>query len=845
MTMMRQRIDRGSRMNFTRCLLASGCALGALAVSTSAFAQSSGTIANEEPTIIVTGVRNANGVHGVVVPDTPKARSVLTAEIIQRQSPGQSILNTINLVPGVNFTQSDPYGSAGGNIRIRGFDGAHIALTWDGFPLNDSGNYAVYSNQQLDPEVIEQVNVNLGATDVDSPTAASSGGTVNYRTRLPYQDFGALMSASMGDDSFFRIFGSVDTGEFTPWGTRAFFSASTSSNDKFKGVGKNVKYQYNARIYQPLGNNGDFISLAGHFNQNRNNFYRNPSLTDLRTRYGAATSLGGQTVPAAGNITANTPFNLGALTDAQEKDLFFFENDRTCTRVPGGPGAQLDNLCSNFYGVRINPSNTGNVRFNSRFTLTDQLIFTFDAAYSYTLANGGGYTSLAENSVMAKGANTTGPGVDFNRDGDYLDTIGFYTPNTTNTNRITAIASLVWKINDQHRLRIAYTYDHARHRQTGEWGPLQDGSGFPISVFGGRTQQGVYDSAGFQLGQRDRRSIALLNQISGEYTGKFFDDNLTINVGIRAPFFHRDLQQYCFTQTGGSGFATCTSAPNGGGTIVPPTVVNPGSNTFFAPFNAIYNYRKVLPSASFSYRFTPQISLFGSFTQSLSAPRTDNLYRAPIVNVQPEETKSFDLGMKYSSRTIQAMATAWYVTYKNRIVTSFDQDQGISVDRNVGKVEGYGVDANIAWQIIPQFSVLAFGSYNHSELKDNIQLSGTNFALTAGKRVTETPEWSFGGRAQVDIGPVSAGAQYKWVDQRFATDLNDVIVPSYGLLDLDARISLEQWGARKTYLQFNVLNVFDKFYFGNISTQISSASAAPSFALGSPRTWTGSVVVGF
>jgi iron complex outermembrane receptor protein len=51
----------------------------------------------------------------------------------------------------VNFTQSDAYGSAGGNIRIRGFEGNRISLTFDGLPLNDTGNYAIFSNQQLDP----------------------------------------------------------------------------------------------------------------------------------------------------------------------------------------------------------------------------------------------------------------------------------------------------------------------------------------------------------------------------------------------------------------------------------------------------------------------------------------------------------------------------------------------------------------------------------------------------------------------------------------------------------------------------------------------------------------------
>ncbi|HEY0131400.1 MAG TPA: TonB-dependent receptor plug domain-containing protein, partial [Allosphingosinicella sp.] len=271
----------------------------ALVMPVTAFAQSTGSQEVEEE-IVITGSRNNDGVDGIVVPDSTKAKGVITQELISRQGAGQTILNTINLLPSVNFTQSDPYGSAGGNIRIRGFDGNRISLTFDGLPLNDTGNYAIFSNQQLDPELIEQVNVNFGATDVDSPTASAAGGTINYRTIIPTRDFGARVAASWGEDEYHRLFGIVQTGELTSFGTRAFLSASFAKNDKFKGPGQIYKQQYNARIYQPLGGD-DFISIAGHWNQNRNNFYRNPSINDLRTLFGAAR------FPASASATPENP----------------------------------------------------------------------------------------------------------------------------------------------------------------------------------------------------------------------------------------------------------------------------------------------------------------------------------------------------------------------------------------------------------------------------------------------------------------------------------------------------------------------------------------------------------
>ena len=189
-----------------RTKLFAGVAFAALMIPASALAQSTGTIDFEEGSeeIVVTGSRAQNGVNGIVVPDTTKTRGVLNQEFIQRQAPGQSVNDLINQLPGVSYTNNDPFGSSGGSLNIRGFESSRISQTFDGIPLNDTGNYAIYGNQQLDPELIEQVNVNMGTTDVDSPTAGATGSTVNYRTRNPGEEFGVKLIGSAGDFDFFR-----------------------------------------------------------------------------------------------------------------------------------------------------------------------------------------------------------------------------------------------------------------------------------------------------------------------------------------------------------------------------------------------------------------------------------------------------------------------------------------------------------------------------------------------------------------------------------------------------------------------------------------------------------------
>jgi iron complex outermembrane receptor protein len=49
-------------------------------------------------------------------------------------------------------------------------------------------------------------------------------------------------------------------------------------------------------------------------------------------------------------------------------------------------------------------------------------------------------------------------GRDLNGDGDTLDTVTMLAPSNTNTNRYGVIANLRWDINDDHSVRVAFTY---------------------------------------------------------------------------------------------------------------------------------------------------------------------------------------------------------------------------------------------------------------------------------------------------------------------------------------------------------------------------------------------------
>ena len=259
-------------MRLTKKLLMGACPVAIIAVplvlcTTPAVAQSTGT--QEIETVVVTGSKiSTNGLMNAA--PISKERSVITSEFLNTQIAGQTVFQSLNYMPGVTFTNNDPYGSSGGNIRMHGQDGNHISLTLDGMPLNDTGNYAIYTNQMPDAEVVDRVSANQGSTDVDSPTAAATGGVIAIVSDKPHDDFGAEAVLTGGQFSDQRYFARVDSGAFGPWGTTAFAALSYQDYDKYKGPGHLRKIQANIKFRQDFGSAG-WITLAAHWNNNRFN----------------------------------------------------------------------------------------------------------------------------------------------------------------------------------------------------------------------------------------------------------------------------------------------------------------------------------------------------------------------------------------------------------------------------------------------------------------------------------------------------------------------------------------------------------------------------------------------
>ncbi len=500
----------------------------------------------------------------------------------------------------------------------------------------------------------------------------------------------------------------------------------------------------------------------------------------------------------------------------------------------------------------------------SLWNLSDNLKLTFDPSWQYTMANGGGSTAMAETpsatSADIRVRGTSGAaGVDLNGDGDLLDTVRFYSPNTTNTKRWGATTSLIWDINDDNRVRFAYTWDRARHRQTGMFGPLSE-TGVPENVFAGREGDRVLAADGDIIRGRDRFSIAELKQYALEWRGQFDEDKLTATIGLRAPYFTRELNQYCYTPNGGNGNSgsigvrggvLCTSRSpnatlaNGNVTFVTPMTGAPVE--FIAPYSETVKFDDLMPNAGLTFAPWDKHMFYLSYAEGLSAPRTDNLYAVVRLldgsigrpTPESETTKAYDLGWRLNGDAMLASVAVYQIDYKNRIVATFNADKGYSEDRNVGDVKVRGLDAQVGRRFGEQFTLTGSVSYNDSEL------AGSLDPLLDGKQLVETPEWTYALRAEYEpMEDLRFALQGKKVGDRFGTDNNDEVAPSYTVVDFDASYSFKVPGIKSAQVQLNVINLLDEEYYGNISSGTGGSSVA-FYAIGAPRTITATLKFNF
>ncbi len=216
-------------------------AVFALALASSTFLASPAIAADEETDeaseIIVYGKGETRQVSQI---------SQVDIEIL---APGTTALKALEKLPSVNFQSADPFGAYewSERITVRGFDQSRLGFTLDGIPLgnqNYGNNNGLHSSRAISAENVGTVRLTQGAGSLGTQATNNLGGTIEFVSRDPSEEFGVDANATYGNHDTKRGFVRIDTGGDT---ARAWLSYGYLGLDKWKGFGEQYQHQVNAK----------------------------------------------------------------------------------------------------------------------------------------------------------------------------------------------------------------------------------------------------------------------------------------------------------------------------------------------------------------------------------------------------------------------------------------------------------------------------------------------------------------------------------------------------------------------------------------------------------------------
>lgn len=779
-----------------------GAAILAIAATTGAYAQTAPT---DTGAAAAADERNDDIV--VTGQSTAFANTRVTAPMIERQSALASVNDVINELPGVFVAEGDAFGSSdwATSISIRGFNsggggGQQIGSTIDGLPNGGSGyGGGSRANRYIDVLDLKTVNVSQGTADISSRSNEALGATLDYVTSDPTATGRLRFTAAGGDFGARKFYVRGDTGEFAQ-DMRAYVSASTSRvHDWIGGSGETRRDHVDAKLLGRVGT-VDLTAFASYDDADESEF--------------------GSVSPAQ---FANDP-NHDAYTDLWTGIPYIDQAYRSTSRA----------LRKNLFGYLKARTEIGEVKLQA-------------AGYYHRMRGRGDFAPPYLVDVRDDGIGNPESeyvGGATVRGGDPLGTFYFVTPGGVVATPIagcigaggvpaesapncyapdaTAVMSyrhthyknarlgftgdLDWQhdFGDvQNRFRAGLWFEHGRANQLRDWhkitnprvGPAYDGTPYYVQF---STDYG-------------------LDELMYYAEDALTYGRLTARVGIKQFFLDQSRTELLGTRS-----ATSIDSHS-------DPLINAGL-TYAAPI--------------------PGMELFAGYSQNFAAIGNGPLDQPAetIRNLRPETADNIEIGARYSTGRIQASLTGYDIKFRNQIVsissnlvTGIDYlEQQDSVYLNVGGVKSRGVEAALAYRVLPSLTLSGSYTYNHATyIGTGNAAQDADVGVKPGQQVINSPRTMWVLSADYKKSVFKAGVAAKFVGDRNIDTEGTSQAGSFTLVSGYVGVDLEAVSAQLQGMSLTVqaTNLTDQRY-------LAGADGGSAF-LGTPRTVTASLSLDF
>lgn len=304
-----------------------------------------------------------------------------------------------------------------------------------------------------------------------------------------------------------------------------------------------------------------------------------------------------------------------------------------------------------------------------------------------------------------------------------------------------------------------------------------------------------------------------------------FSDNLTLILGLR--YTVDDIAANdgilgigLLPQTGKEKFVTpCLVTTFFAGPIGSPAC------PFLGPLAPAFNDGRTDNNFSWrsgvEWKATDDLLVYTNVTTGYRSGGFSLPFAGAATEFEPEELLAFELGFKSQllEHTLQIDASVFHYSYDNVQVNVDDPVSPlVPITRNIGKQITTGFEADVTWQPSEHWLVRQAFGYLDSEFKNTPRLITTYAGPIAleGKRPVNSPEFTYNGVLRYEQ-PVFAGwngilmTDYRWVDDRFLEATNQLFekADAYWVVNMRAAVASQDgkwevavWGK----------NLFDEEY---------------------------------
>ncbi|MFT8809002.1 TonB-dependent receptor [Gluconobacter sp.] len=417
-----------------------------------------------------------------------KAIQTVTRDFIAKQMPSANVQQLIAMLPSVNVAQQDPAGLYSGQVNVRGFDQSEVGWTLDGAPLNDIGGGQFYANEVLESEDLENVSLQPGSVDINSPVVNASAGLTSMTMTNPTTRAGGLLDVSFGSFDTFREFLRLNSGYIGNSGIRAMFAFSHTKANQYRGPGQAEKFHYDFKAVKDF-NNGSHTGLTVSYNDQVNDSYLNPSLPNyLKSGY-------------SNNYAADY------------------------TGVSSG---------ANYYRLHVNPFRNVVAVLPTHIVVSPKITIDDSLYFWHGIGNGTG-AGLVNAST---GLGNQSVALDLNGASRALA----LTPSNQEQFRTGNTLSLHYRPDRHHDLSMGWWYEYSNELQFSPYGRVNQATGEPSNIWG--TSSILQTTTGQDYKVRNFLTLTQVNMLFIGDEMKYFNDRLKIVLGFKEAMVTRRTYNY-------------------------------------------------------------------------------------------------------------------------------------------------------------------------------------------------------------------------------------------------------------------------------------------------------------